>query len=247
MSREAYLRGVDALGARHARAYEEDPDEGSLDAVAARAIAEAEAADGTMPQQMTSFPNAEGGRTVDGGGRPLAMLQPAAAPLALVSDPPRFLKSELEGATDAQWTEFVLAMKTQDPGAVSASNELGMFALKARRLADLGLLTNLTNARSPMGRMVWVGQWKAPLTQEKFLGSPKAQYAAFCTSMKRYIAGLKDGSVQMPDDGLPEDLTLSGVLAVLHRCGPSGLRTWNDVDDRFPATVALVERTNGIF
>jgi hypothetical protein len=234
----AYLRGVDALGARHAHAYDEEPAD-DLEAAAARALAEAEAAE---PQQMTSFANAEGGRTVDGGGPPLALLPPFEAPR-----PARVLKSEIDGIPDRAWTDFVLGMKTQDPGAVSASNELGMFSLKARRLADLGLLTNLTNARSPMGRMVWVGEWKAPLTQDKFLGSPKAQYAAFCTSMRRYVAGLKDGSVAMPDDGLPDDLTLSGVLGVLHRCGPSGLRTWNDEEDRFPSTVALVDKVNGIF
>lgn len=227
-----YLAGVDALGAR-AHLYDEEP-ANPIDAVAARAIAEME-----DPAQLRSSPNADGGRTVDGGGPPIWSPTPPARP--------RLLKSELDGIADEAWTEFVRAMKVQDPSGISASNEIGMFGMKPRRLADLGLIHNLTGARSPLGRMVWVGEWKKPLTQEKFLASPKAQYAAFNTSMRRYVAGIEDGSIAMPGDDMPEDLTLSGALAVLHRCGPSGLVTWDDVEDRFPATVALVERTNGIF
>ena len=65
--------------------------------------------------------------------------------------------------------------------------------------------------------------------------------------MRRYVDGLRDGSVAKPKGGWPVGMTLSGALAVLQRCGPSGLVTWNDAGKRFPATVTLYERANGIF
>jgi hypothetical protein len=155
------------------------------------------------------------------------------------------IKSEIDGVSDEDWTRFVLAMKTARPGTVSATNEMGMFAMKPRRLADLKLIADIKKTRSPTGHMVWIGRWVAPMTQRKFLSSPQAQYRAFVESMRRYVEGLRSGAIPQPDDGWPEFMTASGALAVLHRCGPNGLRTWNS--DRFPDTVALYERTNGIF
>lgn len=202
----------------------------------------------SVPQQMRSLPNADGGRTVDGGGPPLAMEEPLPAESVEVPAVPssRYLESELDGVDDEAWTEFVLAMKTQEPSAVSASNEYGMFALKPRRLADLGLVKNLSNARSGK-RMVWVGDWVPPLTEKLFLATPRLQYKAFAASMQRYATGIADGSITMPDGGRPEDMTLSGALAILHRAGPSGLKTWGDEAKRFPATIDLYAKVNGTF
>ena len=159
----------------------------------------------------------------------------------------RVLKSEIPNVSDKAWTRFVLAMKTAEPGAVSASNDLGMFGIKVRRLADLGLVLDVRQVRSPVGRLAWIGDFVPPLTQRKFLSSASEQYAAFVASMRRYIEGLVDGTLPRPEGGPAEGMTLSGALAVLHRCGPSGLRTWCDEDDRFPDTVALYERANGAF
>lgn len=157
----------------------------------------------------------------------------------------RVLKSELPIATDDAWTEFVLAMKTASPGSVSASNALGMFEMKIRRLADLGHVQNLSCKRSPLGRMVWTGDFVHPLTRDKFLKDRGLQYKVFVDSTKDYFDKLQSGAIGQPedDDGA---LTLSGMLAILHRCGPKGLARWED-ELRFPETIELCERANGIF
>ena len=164
----------------------------------------------------------------------------------LPAAPPRVLTSQIPGVPDEQWTEFALAMKTADPKSISGAGAYGMFELKPRRLADLGLMKNVTpvNARSN-GRLAWKGEWVAPLTEKKFLSSAVAQYDAFGKSMRAYVKGLEDGSVPQPEAGLPQEMTLSGALAILHRCGPRGLLGW--ANERFPETVALYEATNGIF
>ena len=165
----------------------------------------------------------------------------------LEAERPRFrvLESQIPGVSDEQWTEFALAMKTADQRS-SADNALGMFQMKPRRLADLGLMTNVRSSRSLTGRMAWKGDWVAPLTERKFLESAAEQYNAFGASMRRYVAGLEDGSVAQPESGVPTDMTMSGALAVLHRCGPNGLIRWCS-GDRFPETEALFEAVNGIF
>lgn len=233
-----YVSGTDVLATRGRPVVVEVDETPSVAEVADRVVAEVEAA---QPQQMTSVPNADGGRTVDGGGPPLPSFAP---PRALGG---RVLKSELPGVSDQAWTEFALAMKAQSPSAVSASNELGMFAMKPRRLADLGLVKNLSNQRSPTGRMIWVGEWVAPMTEKKFLSSAAAQYRAFAKSMQLYADGLLSGAVALPEGGMPEDLSLSGALAILHKCGPQGIAKWADEEARFPNTVDLVQRANGIF
>ena len=190
-------------------------------AVAERTVAEAETFDGEVPDFDVSREQVE---------RPTSILQ-----------------SEIPGISDEAWTEFSKAMKTAEVGSVSASNGHGMFEMKPRRLADLGLMKELSCLRGPMNRMVWKGEFVSPLTQKIFLKDPKVQYRAFSASMRKYVDGLRDNSIPRPDGGRPEGLTLSGALAVLHRCGPSGLKTWNDEENRFPDTVNLYQRANGIF
>ncbi len=161
---------------------------------------------------------------------------------------PFIISSPIPGISSDAWTRFVMAIRNgAQVGAVSDSNELGMFAMKPRRLGDLKLLTNVRTARSPKGRMVWTGDFPAPMTAKRFLSDPSAQYQAFVASMKDYVNKLRSGEIARPDGGRPDGMTLSGVLAVLHRCGPSGLKTWNNENDRFPDTIALYGRTNGIF
>ncbi len=158
------------------------------------------------------------------------------------------LPSCIDGVPDEGWTAFVKAMHTAMPSAISSTNAMGMFEMKPRRLADLGIMHNITCTRSPTtGCMAWVGEFVAPMTAKSFLGTPRAQYKAFCSSMRDYVQRLQDGSITYPEDA-PEDLTLSGVLAILHRLGPQGLRTWNDTSKpRFEGTEALVARANGVF
>ncbi len=168
------------------------------------------------------------------------------------SDPPAtslgcVLPTEIRGVPDAAWTRFVLALKTAQPGAVSASNAYGMFEMKPRRLADLGLMKNLRKTRlpPPVDRLIWVGEFVPPLTQKKFLADLSAQYRALSDSVRKYVEGLRDGTIPRLQDP-PGEMTLSGALAVLHRSGPRGLRTWEEAE-RFGDTVAVYERANGIF
>jgi hypothetical protein len=161
---------------------------------------------------------------------------------------PFTIPSALPGVSDDAWTQFVVAIRGDaGVGDVSDSNALGMFQLRPRRLADLGLIQNVSSTRAPNGRMVWVGNFIAPMTAKKFLSDPVVQYKTFCASMQKYVAGMKDGSIPTPDGGRPADMSLSGALAVLHRCGPSGIKTWNDEENRFPETVDLYNRANGLF
>lgn len=226
--RDAYLRGSDVLGGTRSSAAVEIEAPGTTAADAAireaeQVVAEAEAGE-LLPRVGASV-------LADAAVRPL----------------PRVLKSELPNVSDQAWTRFVFAMKVAQPGAISASNALGMFELKARRLADLGLVRDIKRARSPLGRLMWVGEFTAPLTQREFLNRPELQYKAFVDSMRAYVNGLRDATVPRPNGGFPADMTLSGALAVLHRGGPGALRDWNNEDDRFEDTVALFDRTNGIF
>ncbi len=161
---------------------------------------------------------------------------------------PFIIASPIPSVSPEAWTRFVIGVRNGVPvGAVSESNELGMFSLKPKRLGDLKLLANVRSVRSPNGRMVWTGDFVPPMSAKRFLSDPSAQYQAFCASMKNYLTKLQSGEIARPDGGKPSGITLSGVLAILHRCGPSGLKTWNNEHDRFPDTIALYGRTNGIF
>ena len=158
------------------------------------------------------------------------------------------LASELPGVSDEDWTKFVYAMRSAPVGAVSPSNGLGMFSLKPRRLEDLGLVMNLSSTRDPKTkRMIYVCDFIPPLTAKRFLSDPALQYKTFVRSMRDYASKLGEESVPKPDGGFPDDMSMSGALAILHRCGPSGLKTWNDADRRFEDTVTLYEKTNGVF
>jgi hypothetical protein len=155
------------------------------------------------------------------------------------------LTSEIDGVSDEQWTEFVRGMMAARLSAVSESNNLGMFEMTPRRLADFKYVERLTRSRydRPDGKKhtIWVAKFIAPMTTSKFLRSPRAQYHVFCQSMRDYVARIDAGEVDACDD-----LSLSGTLAVLHRGGPGGARTWAR-GDRFESTVALVERVDGVF
>lgn len=167
---------------------------------------------------------------------------------ALAEPEPDTIPSAIPGVSDAAWTRFLAAMQVAPLDAVSASNGYGMFEMKMRRLADLGMARNVSMTRDPdSGRMVWVGDFVPPYTAERFLGSEELQRRVLGDSMRRYVDGLRDGTIAKPAKGWPRGATLSGVLAILHRCGPNGLETWTDESKRFPDTAALFARTNGAF
>lgn len=158
-----------------------------------------------------------------------------ADPLNAVPPPPN-LKSPLDGVSDAQWSKFCRLMATQKVGDVSESNALGMFAMRPRRLADLGYIESTATVRTPKGRQVFVGDFKPPLTAKKFLANAMEQYRAFVRSVKDHWTRLKGGKIKKPDW-----MSDSGALAALHRGGPPAL------EKRMSDTAALVERVDGVF
>jgi hypothetical protein len=159
------------------------------------------------------------------------------------------LTSPFPNISDEAWTRFAIAMRTEEhPGTVSPSNALGMFAIKTKRLADLGLVRNTKATRDPKtNRMIWVAEFVPPMTSQKFLSNPKLQYDVFVKSMKDYVDKLKNNEIPQPAGGRPAGMTLSGVLAILHRAGPGGIASWNDTNKRFEDTVKLYSKANGIF
>lgn len=167
--------------------------------------------------------------------------------------PSIIVKSELPGVSNEAWTKFVIAMKTAELGDVSPSNALGAFELKPRRLADLGFMKNLLKKRSaptkeyPNGRMIWVGDFIAPMTAKRFLGDPNLQYKAFVGSMKDYVQKLRSKQIPKPDGGPIDGMRLAGVLAILHRAGPNGLKTFGDPSKRFDDTLKLYTAANEAF
>lgn len=155
---------------------------------------------------------------------------------------PSAIPSPLDGVSSEKWTAFVRAMLTAPLSAVSASNALGLFEMMPRRLGDLGLVTGLARTRSPRSkRTIWTGRFVAPLTSDHFLKSPEVQYRVFEQSIVDYATRIADGEIEKD-----AEMTLSGALAILHRCGPRGLQTWAK-GERFPATVRAYERAAGIF
>ena len=151
------------------------------------------------------------------------------------------IRSELPEVDDASWTQFVRSMITAPLSAVSRSNALGLFEMTPRRLADLGMVKRLTRSRSDEGRTVWVAVFVPPLSCEKFLKNPQTQYRVFGKSMRDYANKLSSGEI----DRDPR-MSLSGALALLHRCGPQGLETWKS-GEKFPATMMAYDRVAGIF
>lgn len=164
----------------------------------------------------------------------------------------QLLKSELASVSDERWTQFVFAMKTAAIDSVSGSCALGAWEMRPKRLADLGLMTNLKYGRTSLHRLACDGDFvgdvdpkKSSLTKKMFLEHQGVQYRVFATSMRRYIDGLTDGTI--PQGDIVDGMTMSGALAILHRCGPSGLKKWSNESARFSDTVDLYNRVNGLF
>lgn len=150
------------------------------------------------------------------------------------------LASELPGVSDEAWADFVRGMATCSATAVSEGNALGMFELTPRRLADLGYVKGLQRACIE-GRTMWVAKFVGTMTSAKFLRNPRAQYGAFVKSMKDYAEKIFAGEIRKPND-----MSLAGALAILHRAGPRGLDTWTK-GERFATTEMLYNRVAEVF
>ena len=81
------------------------------------------------------------------------------------------------------------------------------------------------------------GEFVSPMTEARFLTSPLVQYNALSESLRRYDAALPEK--------LPEGVTRSGALALLHHLGAEALEKWAATRNR--STIDLFERANGLF
>jgi hypothetical protein len=151
------------------------------------------------------------------------------------------------GVPSLAWERFVTIMAVAPKNLQTPRCRLGTFGLDARRLADIGFMEAPRKATIGGETGVWVGEWKAPLTTEKFLESTPAQYEAFKRSMKRMAS--KVGSFVGSDiDGVKA--SLSGLLGVGHMAGEAGVESWvksPDIRKKFKSTTTSFARTNGIF
>jgi hypothetical protein len=238
MKRNPYLVGAYVLGATViGDDSENDFADSSDEALVSLAVQEVAAA----IQQMNASPNSDNGLTVDGGGRPGAFTPPSSVQRQALASP-------LEEVSDEDWTKFVAALRTADLNSVTDSGALGMFGFKLRRLEDIGLMKNVSpinDRKKGKGKMSWTGDWVLPLSQDIFLGSPSIQYRALAASSQLYTLALTDGEIKQPE--IEGEISLSGVLALLHKCGARGFEQWSDKDKRKPSTIALFEAANGLF
>ena len=158
------------------------------------------------------------------------------------------LPSPLPRVSPEAWSRFVRVLCVQDL-AEDTPRGLGAFAVRPRRLGDLGLVRQtrptIVSPTRPNSRSTFTGDFVPPLTREIFLSSPLAQYNALVQSIVRYTENLPE---------LPKDFTQSGALGILHSAGPGALRCW----DRGPReglrgdrpadeVERIFHRANGIF
>jgi hypothetical protein len=155
--------------------------------------------------------------------------------------------SPIDGVPLARWERFVTIMAVAPRQRVTPRYRLGTFGMDARRLSDVGFMVAPRKAAVGGETGVWIGEWKHPLTTDKFLGSMPAQYLAFKRSMSR-LATRVSGFVGADVDGTK--CSLSGLLGVGHLAGEAGVESWvksPDVRKRFKSTTANFVRANGIF
>ena len=157
---------------------------------------------------------------------------------------PRDRDSPLAGVPLLKWEQFVAVMCLAPKSHVSDRGRLGTFQMDARRLRDVGLMSDAVKGQRGSMTGVWVGRWKTPLTEAKFLGSMPLQYAAFVRSMVAAAPKVTE-HVGKVVDGKP--CSLSGLLGVSHAAGEGGVGSWVDGGKRFPRTTEMFERTNQIF
>jgi len=155
--------------------------------------------------------------------------------------------SPLPGVPHLAWEKFVAVMVVSPKNAATPRGRLGMFGMDARRLSDVGFMSRPRKTSVGDETGVWTGEWRTPLTREKFLASSPAQYEAFARSMRRMVPKVSR-MVGLPVSGSP--CTLSGLLAAGHLAGEDGIASWvadPAVREKFKATTANFNRANGLF
>jgi len=184
-----------------------------------------------LPVAVFSF---LGGLCLGRSRRGLSMLPPEKA-------------SPLPGVPMAAWERFLAVMVVAPKTCRTRRGRLGYFGTDARRLADVSFVERPRKCRVGGEEGVWTGDWVAPLTEEKFLGSAEAQLEAFARSNRRMVAKAAPHVGRIVDG---KRASMSGLLAVGHLAGEDGIAGWVSdpaVRQRFTATTKNFERANGIF
>jgi hypothetical protein len=156
-------------------------------------------------------------------------------------------ESPLPGVPLLSWERFVTVMAVSPPSQVTPRRRMGVFGMDARRLTDVGFMEEARKTSVAGEQGVWVANWRAPLTTEKFLASTPAQYEAFSRSCRRLAPKVREHVGKLVD-GQP--CSLSGLLGVGHLAGEAGVASWvadPRVRARFRATTQTFHRTNGVF
>jgi hypothetical protein len=143
------------------------------------------------------------------------------------SQSPSVIASPIEGVGDDEWSDFVAALRTQDP-SYATERHIGAYEHNRGRLKTLGI--------------------EEPKTEAE-------QYKALETDlMDHYNRTRKLINEQCGEciniDGQDMFLSASGCLALLKAAGPTAALDWlknPDVRNKFPRTKELIKRANGIF
>lgn len=160
------------------------------------------------------------------------------------------IKPPFDGVDAAAWKKFVALFRGSDIAEISASNQFGLYNIGYRRLADLGLATDVRRG-NVNGKSVWIGKFREPLTCDRFLNDAELQYKVFCKDIvdrRRLILSKHSTVIGQSIEGLPA--TISGLLAVAKIAGAAGLASWiaNPAERRkFSQTTAAFKTANGIF
>lgn len=181
---------------------------------------------------------------------PLPIPLPSEPPPPAIATPsgPLYLTTPFKQVPTIQWSKFVRLLAKGKEGTITKGARYGLFLFGVRRLADLGLVTNVKRG-TYRGQTVWTGMWVPPYSEAIFLESSRLQYRAFIKSMmeyaKKYIVARKQyptifkiGTMQ---------ITMSGFLAFAHLVGFLGAINSLKSGNVKPDTLAFVKRANGLF
>jgi len=148
------------------------------------------------------------------------------------------------------WTAFTRGLGKSISTDVDSRYRLGIFAMGARRLADLGLMRSPKKTTWKGRTGVWLADWIPPHSETRFLASPEAQYRTFLASMidyRRAITSKPELASVIGKEIGDKKATLSGLLAVVHHAGLGGLGKWISGERRVPATTEAFNAATGIF
>jgi hypothetical protein len=155
-------------------------------------------------------------------------------------------ESPVRGIVIVRWTRFHRLM-ARHPRNYDSAGHLGSWGMNARSLHDAGLIDAPKKVTVGRDVGIWSGEWKKPLTKDKFLASLPMQSRAFELATQKLVPAAAPlvGAIV---DGKPA--SLSGLLGVGHVAGAAGMADWvkNPASRaKFKRTTETFNLTNGIF